>query len=529
MRLLVQSSPLAGFRYHAAAEVWQELRVGDALELRARAGQSARRERGERVAGAAASSATCRGARTPRSRGASIAAQPLRARISRLARASEPGAAHRVRGVRGVRVESRHEIRAARDDQSALAARVAAHFAESAKLKLEAAQALNGADRARRRADRASRCGRAARCSPAATAARPPTRSTSPPSWSTASRCERPPLAGDRAHHRHLDSDLDRQRLRLPAGVLQAGAGARPARRRAARDLDQRQLGQRDRGDHAPRTSSACASSPSPATAAARWRRCSAPTTCTSACRTRSPRASRKSTCSRCTACATASTSSCSAPSRDEALACAARAAAGAVAARGCAPVLIGAGAAGALSMSEDRRSSGAQLDDQSIEWRASSRIGERFGAQGARQRHLLQPHGAAHRRGARRAHARRGRQAGARACRACAGVDQRAGGGGADLARQPHHRLLHHLEDQDALPRRGQVQRDARQGGHRGRRGLPARHGDREGGRRRGGDRAHHRRRAQGGEDVRVLQADRRGLPADAAAAAAEAGRPVR
>ena len=33
MRLLVQSSPLAGFRYHAAAAVWSELRVGDRLEL----------------------------------------------------------------------------------------------------------------------------------------------------------------------------------------------------------------------------------------------------------------------------------------------------------------------------------------------------------------------------------------------------------------------------------------------------------------------------------------------------------------
>ena len=31
--LLVQSSPLAGFRYHEAAEIWQELRVGDRLEL----------------------------------------------------------------------------------------------------------------------------------------------------------------------------------------------------------------------------------------------------------------------------------------------------------------------------------------------------------------------------------------------------------------------------------------------------------------------------------------------------------------
>lgn len=33
VRLLVQSSPLAGFRYHQAPEVWQEMRVGDALRL----------------------------------------------------------------------------------------------------------------------------------------------------------------------------------------------------------------------------------------------------------------------------------------------------------------------------------------------------------------------------------------------------------------------------------------------------------------------------------------------------------------
>ena len=33
VRLVVQSSNLAGFRYHAAAEVFQELRVGDTLEL----------------------------------------------------------------------------------------------------------------------------------------------------------------------------------------------------------------------------------------------------------------------------------------------------------------------------------------------------------------------------------------------------------------------------------------------------------------------------------------------------------------
>ena len=33
VRVLVQNSPLAGFGYHAAAQVWRELRVGDALEL----------------------------------------------------------------------------------------------------------------------------------------------------------------------------------------------------------------------------------------------------------------------------------------------------------------------------------------------------------------------------------------------------------------------------------------------------------------------------------------------------------------
>jgi hypothetical protein len=33
IKLLVQSAPLAGFRYYAAAEVWQQLRLGDELEL----------------------------------------------------------------------------------------------------------------------------------------------------------------------------------------------------------------------------------------------------------------------------------------------------------------------------------------------------------------------------------------------------------------------------------------------------------------------------------------------------------------
>lgn len=33
VRILVQSSPLAGFNYHQAPAIWQGMRVGDALEL----------------------------------------------------------------------------------------------------------------------------------------------------------------------------------------------------------------------------------------------------------------------------------------------------------------------------------------------------------------------------------------------------------------------------------------------------------------------------------------------------------------
>lgn len=38
IKLLIQSSPLAGFRYSEATEVWPEMRVGDALELVREAG-----------------------------------------------------------------------------------------------------------------------------------------------------------------------------------------------------------------------------------------------------------------------------------------------------------------------------------------------------------------------------------------------------------------------------------------------------------------------------------------------------------
>jgi hypothetical protein len=94
VRLLVQSSPLAGFRYHAAAEVWGELRVGDALEL-------AREPENPHDAGAV--SVAWRGRKlgyVPRRENAALAwgldrGTPLRARISDLA--EHPNPARRVR------------------------------------------------------------------------------------------------------------------------------------------------------------------------------------------------------------------------------------------------------------------------------------------------------------------------------------------------------------------------------------------------------------------------------------------------
>src|SRR5438309_1623442 len=93
VRLLVQSSPLAGFRYHAAAEVWDQLRVGDALELR-------REPDNPHDPGAV--SIAWRGRKlgyVPRRENAALAwgldrGEPLRARISRLA--PHPNPARRV-------------------------------------------------------------------------------------------------------------------------------------------------------------------------------------------------------------------------------------------------------------------------------------------------------------------------------------------------------------------------------------------------------------------------------------------------
>jgi hypothetical protein len=89
VRLLVQSSPLAGYRYHAAAEVWPALRVGDELRL-------AREPENPHDANAV--SVSWHGRKlgyVPRRENAALAwgldrGEPLRARISRLAHHPNP-------------------------------------------------------------------------------------------------------------------------------------------------------------------------------------------------------------------------------------------------------------------------------------------------------------------------------------------------------------------------------------------------------------------------------------------------------
>jgi len=89
VRLVVQSSPLAGFRFHEAPELWSELRVGDALTLE--------RER-DNPHDANAVSVAWRGHRlgyVPRRENALVAwsldrGERLHARISRLASHPNP-------------------------------------------------------------------------------------------------------------------------------------------------------------------------------------------------------------------------------------------------------------------------------------------------------------------------------------------------------------------------------------------------------------------------------------------------------
>jgi hypothetical protein len=88
-KLVVQSSPLAGFRYHGGEELWDALRVGDALALVREPGNPHDPN---------AVSVWWRGRKlgyVPRSDNAAIAwgldrGEPLRARIGRLERHPNP-------------------------------------------------------------------------------------------------------------------------------------------------------------------------------------------------------------------------------------------------------------------------------------------------------------------------------------------------------------------------------------------------------------------------------------------------------
>ena len=93
IRLVVQSSPLAGFRYYEAKDAWGEMRVGDRLELAREA---------ENVHDANAVSVSWRGRKlgyVPRRENAAIAwgldrGEALEARVSRLT--AHPNPARRV-------------------------------------------------------------------------------------------------------------------------------------------------------------------------------------------------------------------------------------------------------------------------------------------------------------------------------------------------------------------------------------------------------------------------------------------------
>ena len=171
---------------------------------------------------------------------------------------------------------------------------------------------------------------------------------------------------------------------------------------------------------------------------------------------------------------------------------------------------------------SDDRRTTGAQIEDEDIELRGDNRINDRFGDKVHVNVTSLQPQRAAHRRGARRRghggdredrarHAQRARR------------HQRAADRRRHLAhlRAPTTRYLTSKVKARFIDA-NKFNAHPRQGGDRD--GVVYLLGlvTRAGGRRRGGNRAHHRRRAQGGASVRVLQADRRDLRA---AAAVQAG----
>jgi D-sedoheptulose 7-phosphate isomerase len=105
---------------------------------------------------------------------------------------------------------------------AALTSRIAAHFEESARLKLAAAAALTEPvvrashlfAQSLKAGGKALACGNGGSAADAQHFAAELGQSL---------RARAAAARRDRAHHRHIDADLDRQRLRLAAGILQAG------------------------------------------------------------------------------------------------------------------------------------------------------------------------------------------------------------------------------------------------------------------------------------------------------------------
>ncbi len=180
-----------------------------------------------------------------------------------------------------------------------------------------------------------------------------------------------------------------------------------------------------------------------------------------------------------------------------------------------CAPLVVGGAMVGGTMVAIDRRTTGAQVEDQTIEMQGQQphpRAGRRSFA---RQRHELQPHGAAHRRGGHRSRSR-GDRAGRAAHRERALHGQRAGRDAAQFDVHALERLVPDRQGQGHLRRREGPAGQRLQGGHRARQRLPdgPRHRTRgDAGHRPG---AHRQRRAEGGARVRDRHRGRAGRRAD-------------
>ena len=103
--------------------------------------------------------------------------------------------------------------------------------------------------------------------------------------------------SGDLACHRHVDLDRRRERLFVRADLRQAGSRARRQGRRAARDLDVGQFGQRRRRDRSGARSRNARRRADRQGRRPHRRACCVPATCICASRTTGPRASRRCTC----------------------------------------------------------------------------------------------------------------------------------------------------------------------------------------------------------------------------------------